>query len=183
MDAGNNNTSASHGREVSEVAGAGAGAGALAGASSSSRRGGRGNNNTISANEIEASLLAGGGAGAIPLLDDKQADGKFARLNHDINDWVLHHFRHVAPRPSNLSQSPEALQAVRGQPYYQSLLQDSRGKFLVIRGIVADQITEAFDSGEIIGLSDVFGMEGRFPSNGMFFLVNDGPPSNLTCVF
>jgi hypothetical protein len=123
--------------------------------------------NNISNNEIEASLLAGGGRSAASIIDDKQANVKFSKLNQDINDWVLTHFRHM--HPSSHSMDQEVLQGVRNQPQYRSLLHDSHGKYLVLRGIVADGLTDAFDNGEINGFGDVFGMKERFPTNGKIF--------------
>ncbi|MCJ1431332.1 hypothetical protein MMC27_000683 [Xylographa pallens] len=82
-------------------------------------------------------------------LDDKQVNQRFARLSQSINDWVLTHFKNIR-HGAILRAEVEGL-AVQVSPDYSTLLQDPRGKYLVVRGIVAMILLRSFTTGELLG--------------------------------
>ena len=82
-------------------------------------------------------------------LDDKQVNQRFARLSQSINDWVLTHFKNIR-HGARLAAEVEGL-AAQVSPDYSILLQDTRGKYLVLRGIVAMILFRSFSTGELLG--------------------------------
>lgn len=99
--------------------------------------------------ENQAALLQhgrrAGGAG----LDDKQINQRFVGLVKSINDWVVTHFKTIRPGVIPSRDVDATVQAVF--PNYAVLLQTSRTKYLVLRGLVAEVIFHAFATGELVG--------------------------------
>ncbi|MCJ1376935.1 Mucin-12 [Xylographa soralifera] len=82
-------------------------------------------------------------------LDDKQVYQRFARLSQSINDWVLTHFKNI--RHGAILRAEVEDLAAQVSPEYGMLLQDPRGKYLVLRGIVAVILFRSFTTGELLG--------------------------------
>lgn len=101
--------------------------------------------------ESQAALLAAGRKAGSSGLDDRSVHDKFARLSKSINDWVVTHFKTL---PSGTMANADVIaKAEHSQPNYAKLLQEPRTKFLVLRGLVADAIFQAFNSGKLLGNS------------------------------
>ena len=96
----------------------------------------------------EALLQHGRRAGAAG-LDDKQIHQRFASLSKNINDWVVTYFKTIRPGVAPSRDVEGAVQAAF--PNYGALLQNSRTKYLVFRGLVAEVIFQAFATGELLG--------------------------------
>jgi len=82
-------------------------------------------------------------------LSDKQVSQRFVRISKEINDWVFTHFKSIHPGVVPAAEVDVTLQAAF--PNYGSLLQNSRTKYLVLRGLVAEVIFQAFSTGEFFG--------------------------------
>ena len=115
--------------------------------------------------EAQGALLASGhGASGVAVMDDKTVHGQFSRMNKDIADWVLTHFKNSRPAASPPSEVTSTL--IRTQPNYQFLMQESRTRFLVLRAVVADMLAEAMASGAIYGNEDFARMRESVARNG-----------------
>ena len=98
-------------------------------------------------------------------LDDKQVHQRFAQLSKSINDWVLSHFKVL--RQGVIPTAEVGSIAAKVSSEYGMLLQDPRGKYLVIRGIVAAIMFQSFSTGELLGqpafseLKQLVGAKGK----------------------
>lgn len=96
--------------------------------------------------ELQAALLKQGRG--ISDLDERQVRTRFTALSQNINDWVMTYFK------GQNFVSPTSSRAVgllrRIAPSYERLLQDPRTKYLVVRAVVMEIITEAFMANEFI---------------------------------
>ena len=116
----------------------------------------------------QAALLQKGRAAGGSGLDDRHVNDRCSRLSKGINDWVLTHFKSM--RPVNLPGRDVATMLQRSQPNYASLLGDPRARYLVIRSLVAEVLTQAFITGELLGnpafseLKQTIGAKGKTKS-------------------
>ncbi|MCJ1247788.1 hypothetical protein MMC30_005003 [Trapelia coarctata] len=99
--------------------------------------------------ESQAALLQHGRRAGVAGLDDKQIHQRFAGLAKSINDWAVTHFKTIHPGVVPSRDVEATVQAVF--PNYSVLLQTSRTKYLVLRGLVAEVIFQAFATGELLG--------------------------------
>ena len=99
--------------------------------------------------ESQAALLQHGRRAGVAGLDDKQINQRFAGLAKSINDWVVTHFKTIRPAVVPSRDVEATIQAVF--PNYAVLLQTSRTKYLVLRGLVADVLFQSFATGELVG--------------------------------
>lgn len=99
--------------------------------------------------ESQAALLRHGRRAGVAGLDDRQINQRFASLAKSINDWVVTHFKTIRPGVLPSRDVEAAVQAAF--PNYAVLLQTSRTKYLVLRGLVAEVIFQAFATGELLG--------------------------------
>ena len=97
----------------------------------------------------QAALLQKGRVSRGSGLDDRHVNDRCSRLSKGINDWVLTHFKSM--RPVNSPGRDVATMLQRSQPNYASLLGDPRARYLVIRSLVAEILTQAFITGELLG--------------------------------
>ena len=99
--------------------------------------------------QTQALLLQQGRRTGVSNLDDRQVHERFSRLCKAINDWVVTHFKNIR---SDISPGPDVMPLLSdSQPNYVMLLQNPRTKYLVLGGLVADVIVQAFDTGELLG--------------------------------
>ena len=117
--------------------------------------------------QAQSALLDSGKRTGPAGLDDKYVNGQFAKLNKDINDWVLTHFKHAkSALVPGLSPDVEVLLTMK-HPNYTKMLQDSRTRYILLRAIAADILLDAFVSGEILGREDFSRMNSVVGSQGM----------------
>ncbi|KAI9759751.1 MAG: Transmembrane protein 63C [Chaenotheca gracillima] len=84
-----------------------------------------------------------------PSLGDKEVSNRFRQLSKAINDWVLTYFKGVTSAPQ---MTPELKSMMaRNKVNALSLLGDSRTKYLVVRLVVAEMLTDAINSGVLLG--------------------------------
>ena len=99
--------------------------------------------------ESQAALLQHGRRSGVQGLNDRQLNERFARLSKSINDWVVTHFKTIRP---GVIPVPDVENTVRSVfPNYGIFLQDPRTKYLVIRGLIAEIIVQAYATGELLG--------------------------------
>ena len=96
----------------------------------------------------QAALLKKGRSTGGSGLDDRHVNERFSKLSKGINDWVLTHFKNMRSGVSPGRDLAAMLQ--RSQPNYAALLGDPRAKYLVIRSLVAETLTQAFTTGEFL---------------------------------
>ena len=96
----------------------------------------------------QAALLRNGRANGSSGLDDRHVNERFSRLCKDINDWVLTYFKNMRSGVSPGREVATMLQ--RSLPNYATLLGDPRARYLVIRSLVAEILTQAFTTGEFL---------------------------------
>ena len=115
--------------------------------------------------ETQAGLLASGrGFSGPPAIDDKSVHNQFSRLNKDIADWVLTHFKSSRPAASPPRELTSTL--IRTQPNYSYLMQETRTRFLILRAIAADIIAEAMNNGTLFGNDEYTRMRESLSKNG-----------------
>lgn len=96
--------------------------------------------------ELQAALLKHGHGGSD--IDDRQIRTRFTALSQNINDWVMTYFKGQTFTNPSSSRTLGLLRKVA--PSYDGLLQDPRLKYLVIRAVVMENITEAFAASEFV---------------------------------
>ncbi|KAI9821959.1 MAG: hypothetical protein M1827_002541 [Pycnora praestabilis] len=117
-----------------------------------------------------------------PSLDDRTINERFQQLSKSINDWVLTYFKNIGPGLTNPpGELVELLQAT--QPTYVALLQNPRTKYLVVRGVVAQVLTEAWANGDFWGEGSGYAsLEKMVGENGTCHLTSvqthDTPSTN-----
>ncbi|KAI9716642.1 MAG: hypothetical protein M1812_005180 [Candelaria pacifica] len=107
----------------------------------------------------QAALLRSGRGGQSKLssLSDREIHAQFSALSKAINDWVLTYFKN--PR-ANISATPELSRLLSAtQPSWQTMLGQSRTKYLVIRAVVAQVLTEGFSTGELMSAGPFSALE------------------------
>ncbi|MCJ1391586.1 hypothetical protein MMC18_004450 [Xylographa bjoerkii] len=97
----------------------------------------------------QAALLQHRRQMGVSTLDDKQVNQRFARLSKSINDWVLTHFK--GTRHGTMPTAEVEALALQVSPNHGMLLQDPRGRYLVLRGMVAAVLFQSFSTGELLG--------------------------------
>ena len=121
----------------------------------------------IELRRAQSALLSSKKRPSIPRVDDKCVHGQFAKLNQEINDWVLTHFKHVRPIPIGESLPELDAVVVANQSTYFCMLQESRTRFLLLRAVVADIIVEAFICDELLGSEEFTRMSKGIAAQGM----------------
>ena len=114
--------------------------------------------------ELQAALLRQGRGGSD--IDDRQVRNRVAALSQNINDWVMTYFKgQDFVRPTS-SRTVGLLRRIA--PSYESLLQDPRMKYLVVRAVVMENITEAFMANEFIANIPFNELKQGFSRHGQY---------------
>ena len=92
---------------------------------------------------------AGGHRKPVSDLSDRDIHTKFAELSRSIRDWIVTFFKDA-----------------NGSSDTTPLMRDSRTRFLVMRGRVAEILCEAFATGELLGSEDFAHMHNSLAARG-----------------
>ena len=118
--------------------------------------------------ENQATLLSLGRQPSASAFSDKQAHDKFNKLSAAIQSWVTQYFEGSSLMISPSSETIHAL--TRSQPDYDALLKDPKGTLLVLRGLVADIICQAFTTGQLLGNEAYWELRQAIDAKGMCIL-------------
>jgi hypothetical protein len=105
-------------------------------------------------------------------LSEREVLRRFEQLESSITNWVVTYFKNI---PSASSPSPE-LRETLGQlmPSYETLLQQRRTQYLVLRAIVADALTAPFVRGEFLGRPYVW-LSSALKEKGLLLISQQHP--------
>jgi hypothetical protein len=101
---------------------------------------------------------------ALAILDDKTVNTRFSRLNKEIADWILTHFKNSRPAHSPPRELTSVL--IKTQPNYAYLMQENRTRYLVLRAITADILCEAMRDGQLFSNNEYTKMKDNVSRSG-----------------
>ena len=119
----------------------------------------------IELRESQAAFLRSGRRISTVNLPDGQVRDSFTKLYKSISKWVLTHFESL-PLAEHVLTSEITSVLERAQPDYRKLIQSPETVNIVLRGLVADILAQAFTSGQLLGnevyweLKQVIGLKG-----------------------
>ena len=119
----------------------------------------------IQLRENHATLLSIGRRPSSSSFSDKQAHERFNKLFAAIQRWVTHYFEGKSLMISPSSDTISTL--IRSQPDYEALLKDPKETLLVLRGLVADIICQAFTTGQLLGNEAYWELRQAIDAKGM----------------